>query len=190
MLTPTDWINLVTAVATAGAVLWAVFLYRRSVRDREETQARLLSPFGPVQLDSLQAMDPAGAFPLAIDDGVRLTREGDYGGNLVADPTQRVDIRVLSNSTETFSDLTFWLVGRGDSEYQVPCGEFVLEPGQDVRRTALFPLGVLPEGNAEGQLDLRVRFTDAAGLRWERTSRRPLRRLKRRRGRPQGLRSG
>jgi hypothetical protein len=43
----------VAAVGTLGAVFWAVFLYRRSLRDGERAQARLLAPVGgvaPVQV--------------------------------------------------------------------------------------------------------------------------------------------
>lgn len=174
MLTPTDWINLVTAVATAAAVVWAVFVYRRSIQDREEAQPRLLSPVGPVRVRRYQALQ--GVPNVTINDGVEIIRDS-VGTLVVAQDADAVTVRLVSRSGETFSDVTYSVVSGDGTEVPVPREELVVLPNEDVMVHWLVPVGVLPEG----AVDVRVRFTDAAGLRWERTSRRPLRRLKRRR---------
>lgn len=159
----------VGAVGTVAALLWAVFLYRRSVLDKESAQARLLSPVGgaaPVQVLPGMDVEPECA---STQDLIGLLPGGRLG---VISEAYMATVHIVSTSDETFAELSVALVLEDGSVVDFPLSSGEVAPHEARKFTYYFPPGII-----YGNMRVRLRFVDANGRRWERTNGQPVRAL-------------
>lgn len=162
-----DVATWVGAIGTLGAVFWAVYLYRRSLRDSERAQARLLAPIG-------------GVAPVQVLPGMEVEGEGSGPGDLLGISADRrpiviaeaymATVRLVSTSDEAFSGTTAALLMEDGREADLALGFDEIAPHEEKKFTNYFP-----PGDIAGSMRVRLRFRDANGRRWERVNGEPLR---------------
>lgn len=167
-----DWI---AAVGTAAAFLWAVFLYRQNLRDREIAQARLLSivsPPVPLEMTAGTFLPAEGKSIALAGDPQRSTHRGTGKTSLVLkEAAMAVDFHLTSTSDESFFIESIDIVREDGSVLSVPNYWPDLPPRTDYKVTVLFP----EDETAAGKY--RIRFRDASGRRWERFNSLPVQAL-------------
>lgn len=155
----------VGAVGTLGAVFWAVFLYRRSLRDSEREQARLLAPVGgvaPIQVLPGTLIEGAASGPsdlVGIIDGKAA----------VIAEANMATVRLVSTSNEAFSDVSAALLMEDGREEDFMLGFDEIAPHEGKIVTNYYRPGVIA-----GNMRVRLRFQDANGRRWERINGEPV----------------
>lgn len=184
--TVADWL---AAIGTLLAFAWALFLYRRSIRDRKETAARRVYPldhsFGGVQPDKPAEFGPE-VHDIFVHDDVK------QAGYLVQSPVPSNSMRstivpeeavlaylgsVVNGSDEPIATVTFevtTLGGRKVKEFRGFIG--IVLPG-DTKTVAL----LIPHFKDENDhtvmmlgLTVGIRFTDSTGRRWRRVAGSPV----------------
>ncbi|MFJ6169536.1 hypothetical protein [Curtobacterium sp. NPDC092190] len=166
----------VGAIGTVLALLWAVFLYSRSLSDQRRSQARLLAPIGgtaPVQvLPGELQKNPSVAMPGLVEfdpnAGLRFVRAADSAR-----------VRLVSTSEEAFSNLVVHLVLADGRRIPFALGFDEMGPNEDRQFTVYYP-----EGTISGPMKVNLVFQDANGRWWERTNGEPVRSIRGRRTQP------
>lgn len=168
-----EWVG---AVGTAAAFLWAVFLYRQSIRDKEIAQARLLSivkPPVPIQILPDRVTGEAPKIFLAGNPQLR-AKSGGTGVELVTtEESVLVDLHLVSTSDETFFIESVDILRRDGTVVPVP------NSWPDIAPHAEFKVGVhFPTDYLGATESFRIRFQDASGRTWERINRQPVRKFR------------
>lgn len=161
----------VGALGTLGAAFWAVFLFKRTLKDGERAQARLLAPVGravPVQALPGTPTQPESA---GTQD---LLGFGADGRAIVIAEAYMAKVRLVSTSEEAFSGLSASLLMEDGREVAFPLGFSEIAPREEKSFIYYYP-----PGNISGSMRVRLRFKDANGQAWERISGEPVRLLRR-----------
>jgi hypothetical protein len=176
-----DW---VAAVGTMLALVWALFLYRRNIREREERAARQVYPLdhgsGNVQPDEPAEFAPE-VFDIFVHDDV------EHGGYLIRSAAHGNPMRstivpkqvtlvytaaIVNGSDEPITTVNFEIATLGGAtvkSFTYDRVQIVL-PGETKAVVLLLPHFKDRAGSSVLMLGLTVavRFTDSSGRRWRR----------------------
>lgn len=163
---PIEWGDVPTwvgAVGTVAAVFWAVHLYRGSLKDKKMSQARLLSPMGARTFIQMQPGEELLIAPTLLEAGMRTNR-----GRSLEQSAWRTHVRLVSTSEEAFYRVSLAVIRNDGDVISIPIDTSELGPHESLSWM------VYLHKSAEEPMHVRVRFTDASGVRWERTNHEPL----------------
>lgn len=167
--------TLIGSLGTFAAFLWAVWVYRKSARDRASEQARRLVPVGDVTWRPVPTgshMDP-GAEPLPGVTFVTREGEGNYHWNELSVDADLVWFYLASTSDELFAPVHVWLVPQvGGEPFALP--DLTVNPHMGTVSKRYY----IPSGQVQGPLTLRLQFRDAAGDWWQRETAEPVKSIK------------
>jgi hypothetical protein len=177
-----EWIGTLGTLAALG---WAVFLYWKSLRDKEMDQARLLSvvPLEP------EVVGVGDTFEIYVAHGnvggttshefVEFRRDDDVSVSRATKQLTLRRIEIVNNSQEVVSALTATLeTADGGSALASAAQVVYLRSGELHRFTFFMERDVEHWFSRDGDVRIVVRFTDNLGMRWSKVIGGPLRRLK------------
>lgn len=184
--TVADW---VAAIGTLLAIAWALFLYRRSIRDHREAAARRVYPlhqdFGSVQPDKPAEFGPE-VHDIFVHDDVK------RAGYLVQSPVPSNSMRstivpeeavltyvgsVVNGSDEPIATVNFEITTLGGRKLKGFHGTIrIVHPGDTKSVALMIPHFKDEDGHLFTMLGLTVgiRFSDSSGRRWRRVAGSPV----------------
>lgn len=166
-----EWVG---SIGTAGAFIWAVFLYRQNLRDKEISQARLLSivrPPGRVRHNAgLEIKEKSAVVLSPTELRTRKTATGKFEYfSVTTTQSIRTTFHLVSKSDETFFIESVDILQKDGSTVPVP------NAWPDVAPQSEYKVAIYYSPDSLGEVEnYRVRFRDASDRRWERTNRRPV----------------
>lgn len=171
-----DMATWVGSIGTVGALIWAVFIYSGSVKDKKIAQARLLSVVGPPVQVQVMPGDMCKQNPsifIGVNAQPKPPSYGSGGGMILLEEAVSVFFRLTSTSDETFTITSVEIMREDGSALQIEFGWSDIEPHGKLEISYYFPPETLGATKC-----YRVRFRDAAGRHWERVNGEPVRKYK------------
>lgn len=174
-----QWVGILGGL---GAFCWTLYLYGRSLKDKELEQARLVSVF-PLEPEVVGVGDPVDFSPDHANSGSDAEFEYfDDGGPMLRyrtkEPLQIRRIEVHNRSEEVVSGVTAQIGARdGSMIMSSSATPTYLRPGEKTTFVYFRPRNIQDWFSQDGKVRIRVWFTDNSGRRWRKTLGGPIERV-------------
>jgi hypothetical protein len=184
-VTPGSWPDWIAAIGTTAAFLIAAVSYRRSVRDAEQSQARLVYS----DVTDVTYLKPGDNIRNAMKDqnglwvsGFAIVNAQDpYSGGIVhetraTDHVVLITVTIRNGSDELIGPVKIRLFHTGEYRHLEDCDLLVsdVQPKKKVRRTIVFVNEVHPAMAPHGA---EIVFRDSSSRWWRRTRFEPVERI-------------